>query len=349
MAASKFITPPPLSERISKEEEFFSKDFYLSYSGLNKLLFSPALFYNHYVLKQRDDSYDQNMVEGSLIHCLLLEKGSFDDKFLISPADTPSDSQRDILDALYLHYKELRREGDARENLDEFTGAILDYLEDRNLYQSMKPETRLTKMINDTTEAYWQYLKKAEGKTIIDQETYDFAKSVVEKITSNAIVMETMGFFGDEMNGISCTNEVELLMEPSASEYPFGFRGFIDNLVIDKENKTIRINDLKKTSKTVSSFPDTIEYFNYWAQAALYTVLIEDAFLSIPVYDGWTTEFRFIVVDSQMQIAPIKVSSKTMAQWKEKLTDALLEASYHFEKRNFELPYKFLTDKELVI
>ena len=81
----------------------------------------------------------------------------------------------------------------------------------------------------------------------------------------------------------------------------------------------------------------------------MYTVLIEDAFLSIPIYDGWTTEFRFIVVDSQMQIAPIKVSSKTMAQWKEKLTDALLEASYHFDKRNFELPYKFLTDKELVI
>ena len=239
--------------------------------------------------------------------------------------------------------------GDTRENLDEFTGAILDYLEDRNLYQSMKPETRLGKMISETTEAYWEYLKKAEGKIIIDQETYDFAEAVVEKITSNAVVMDTMGFFGDEMNGVSCMTEVELLMEASISEYPFGFRGFVDNLVIDKETKTIRINDLKKTSKTVSSFSDTIEYFNYWAQAALYTVLVEDAFLSLPAYDGWTTEFRFIVVDSQMQIAPIKVSHETMRQWKEKLTDALLEASYHFEKRNFELPYKFLTDKELVI
>ena len=71
MAASKFISPPPLSERISKEEEFFNKDFLMSYSGLNKLMYSPALFYSHYVLNQKDDSYDQNMVEGSLIHCLL--------------------------------------------------------------------------------------------------------------------------------------------------------------------------------------------------------------------------------------------------------------------------------------
>ena len=101
--------------------------------------------------------------------------------------------------------------------------------------------------------------------------------------------------------------------------------------------------------KTLSTFSDTIEYFNYWAQAALYTILIEDAFLSLPIYDGWSTEFRFIVIDSQMQIAPIKVSGKTMTQWKENLTDALLEASYHFNNRNFEAPYEFLTDKELVI
>jgi hypothetical protein len=347
MAASKFITPPPLSERISKEEEFFSKNFYLSYSGLNKLLYSPALFYSHYVLKQRDDSYDQNMVEGSLIHCLLLDKENFDDKFVLSPADTPSDSQRDILDSLYIHYKSL--EDDSREELHDFSRAILELLQDRNLYQSMKESTRIDKMINETTHAYWEYLKKAEGKLIIDQDTYDFAKSVVDKVTTNSVVMDTMGFFGDEMNGVSCTNEVELIMEPDASDYPFGFRGFVDNLVIDKENKVIRINDLKKTSKTLSSFQDSIEYFNYWAQAALYTILIEDAFLSLPIYDGWTTEFRFIVIDSQMQIAPIKVSGKTMTQWKEKLTDALLEASYHFDNRNFELPYKFLTDKELVI
>lgn len=351
MAVSKFIAPPTLSEKIEKEANFFDREFYMSYSGLNKLMYSPGLFYTHYVLKEKDDSYDQNMVEGSLIHCLLLDKHTFDDKFMLSPSNTPSDSQRDILDSLYAHYKVLKNDDalDGRESLEDFSPAILDLLEDRNLYQSMKEETRLTKMINEVTVEYWEYLKTAEGKLIISQETYDFAKNVVDKITSNPLVMECMGFFGDAMNGIKSENEVEFTVKPGEfeggrlSDFVFGFRAIMDNLVFDNKNKVIRINDLKKSSKTLSSFKDSIEYFNYWIQAALYVEIIQNK------YPEFKPEFRFIVIDSQMQIAPIKISDETMTQWKERLTNALLEANYHFINRNFELPYEFLVNKELTI
>ena len=351
MAASKFISPPPLSERISKEEEFFNKDFLMSYSGLNKLMYSPALFYSHYVLNQKDDSYDQNMVEGSLIHCLLLDKETFTDKFILSPLDTPSDAQRDILQSLYRHYKVLKEDDalDERKSLEDFGPAILDILQDRNLYQSMKEETRLGKMINEITSEYWEYLKKSEGKTIIDHETHEFAKAVVNKITSNATVMECMGFFGDAMNGIISKNENQFVISSDKTEgLNFGLRGFIDNLVYDPQKRIIRINDLKKTGKTISKFVDSIEYFNYWAQAAMYARLVRHVSQK-ELAEGWSTEFRFIVVDAQMQIAPIKVSAETMIQWEERLTTALNNASYHFDERNFELPYEFLKNKELVI
>jgi hypothetical protein len=39
-------------------DNFYKKDFYFSYSSINKLLFSPRMFYNHYVLKQKEDSTD---------------------------------------------------------------------------------------------------------------------------------------------------------------------------------------------------------------------------------------------------------------------------------------------------
>jgi hypothetical protein len=54
-------------------ERFYQKKFYFSYSGLNKLLYSPAMFYNHYVLNQREDSKDAHLVGGSVLHCLLFE------------------------------------------------------------------------------------------------------------------------------------------------------------------------------------------------------------------------------------------------------------------------------------
>ena len=37
-------------------ERFYSEKFYFSYSSINKLLFSPRVFYNHYILKQKEDS-----------------------------------------------------------------------------------------------------------------------------------------------------------------------------------------------------------------------------------------------------------------------------------------------------
>ena len=58
----KFVAQVTLSERIQKEQEFFDKDFLMSYSGLNKLVFSPASFYKHYVLGQKEDSIDKNMI-----------------------------------------------------------------------------------------------------------------------------------------------------------------------------------------------------------------------------------------------------------------------------------------------
>jgi len=36
-----------------KEEEFYNGDYSFSYTSLNKLLFSPQLFYKDYILKER--------------------------------------------------------------------------------------------------------------------------------------------------------------------------------------------------------------------------------------------------------------------------------------------------------
>ena len=44
------IERPKTKTPAELEQEFYSKPLYLSYSGLNKLLFSPKLYYKHYIL-----------------------------------------------------------------------------------------------------------------------------------------------------------------------------------------------------------------------------------------------------------------------------------------------------------
>ena len=342
-----FIAPMSITDRLQKEEEFFSKKFLMSYSGLNKLQYSPALFYQHYVLKQRDDSQDPNMVEGSLIHCLLLRPEDFDRQFIISVRDVPSDNPRKVLDTLFAHAEELKASGDTRTNLGEFGDAILDILKDMNLYQTLKTDgQRIEKIITSRHEEYWDFLSGKTGKTIINQETYDFCKSVVERITSNYNVMDKMGYFGDVFNGITKQNEIELFK--INEEHQFGLRGIIDNLVFDPLGKTVRVNDLKKTSKPLSSFTESVDYYNYWMQAAMYYILVED-YLTKGEYEGWKIEFRFIVVDPYMQIAPILISPDTMKAWVEKTKTKLNEANYHFVNRQFDLPYIYLTQRELTL
>lgn len=348
MALTKFTSDVAFAERMQKEEAFFSKPFLLSYSGLNKLLFSPALFYSHYVLGQRDDTEDKNMVEGKLIHCLLLKPESFDDEFVLSSVNVPSDNPKKLLQTLFAHYKELKSSGDAREDLHEFSNAIVDILVDMNLYQSLKTDAqRLDKIITEDHVAYWDYMKKAEGRTVIDHDTHAFATAVVDKIKSKPVVMDVMGFFGDSMNGVTKQNEIELAKFDE--EFLFGLRGFVDNLVFDNMNKEIRVNDLKKTSKDIGSFTDSIEYFRYWMQAAIYYMLVEHVYLSQPAYADYKISFRFVVVDPYMQIAPIRVSDETMQEWLVKTREKIAQANYHFENKSFELPYEFLINKEIVL
>ena len=61
-----------MNRNMEREEEFYAnKNFAFSYSSLNKLLFSPSLFYKDYILQDREIRTDKHLVEGKLVHCLV--------------------------------------------------------------------------------------------------------------------------------------------------------------------------------------------------------------------------------------------------------------------------------------
>ena len=263
--------------------------------------------------------------------------------------NVPSDNPKKVLERLYVHYSELKSMGDPRSMLEHFEHAILDILVDMNLYQSLKTDKqRIDKIITEDHKSYWEYMQKCEGKTNIDQGMYDNALAVVEIIKQSAHVMKVMGYTKDSItDNVEMKNEIELAAFPKG--LPFGLRGFIDNLVFDHTNKVIRVNDLKKTSKDLNSFEDSIEYYRYWMQASIYHTLVKNVYLRLPQYADYNFEFRFIVVDPYMQVAPIKISDTTLEIWNRDTNAKIEEAAYHFQTRNFDLPYQFLINNELEI
>jgi hypothetical protein len=326
------------------ESEFFSENnnYLLSYSALNKFLLSPKLFYNHYILKQKEDNETKYTVEGSLIHNILLDPDTVKDNFIFMPSDLPSDNIMKIINKVYNKYSELEEE-DKKENLSDYQEDILEILKEINLYQSIKEDTkRLEKVITVESIKYWDYLKKAKGKKIVDIETYEYCLKAAEEIKKNEHILEALGQKNKEEDDV-VENEYYASVD-KIMHYNFGMKGILDNIVIKYSKKKVIINDFKTTSKRIKDFKESVEYYNYGLQAAIYKKLIE-ALIPAIKEEGFEIEVAFIVYDAYQQVYRFLVSSETMEKWEAELTEKLEDFNYHFQNKNFDLPKEFLLNE----
>lgn len=313
------------------EEKFYENRFYFSYSGLNKLLYSPSIFYNHYVLNQREERLDAHLIEGKLLHCLLLDEGSFDSQFVLASGSLPTGSTKTVVDKIYRSAIEQKR---TDESLGSFEEEIIESLKEINLHQKLKTDAqRIEKILTDDAISYFQFLKNRAGKDIIDEETYNKMRESVNVIKSNSMAMYTL----EGIDAMSITSEVPLQVE--LHDRPFGLKGILDRIVVDSSGP--RIVDLKTTSKTISEFRDTVEYYNYWMQAAIYHRIACEEYRFNPK----SLRFTFLVIDKYQQVYAFDVSEITMLLWRERLEEKLNTAEFHYLNRYYALPHEFATNK----
>jgi hypothetical protein len=318
-------------------EKFYQKKFYFSYSGLNKLFYSPALFYSHYVLNQREDSTDPHLVGGRVLHCLLFEPDNYDDNFISLPGKLPTDSQRKIIDNIFRIHLSV---GNNSLLLGDYSTDILTQLLTANLYQSLKTDQqRLEKILTEENKEYFEFLKKSLDKTIVDQPTLDGCKVQVEILKSNKDVRALLQLDkSEEDTHIETYNELHIKVEHE--QLPFGFHGVLDNVVVDNEAKMLFINDLKTTGKSIQDFPEAVEYYKYWIQGVIYLILATDKFLKDkPDAASWKVQVTFIVIDKYNLVYPFQVSAETMSEWRRDFKNVIQIAQWHYENKRFDLPY----------
>ncbi len=315
-------------------DRFYRQKFYFSYSGINKLLFSPAMFYNHYVLNQREDSTDAHLVGGRVLHCLLFEPDKYDEYFISLPGKIPTDNQKKIIDNIFKYHLTV---GNNTLSLSDYSQDILTQLLTANLYQSLKTDQqRLDKILTAENTEYFEFLKLSLDKAIVDQPTLDGCKVAVEILKNNSNVRALLQLDKDvEDKTIEVYNE--LFVKADIDNLPFGFHGVLDNVVVDHNTKTIFINDLKTLGKSIQDFPDSVEYYRYWIQAVIYVLLAKEKF---SITDDWNIQVTFIVIDKYNQVYPYQVSSETLAKWTESFEDIVQKIKWHYENKRYDLPYE---------
>lgn len=344
-----------LNERLSKESEFYSSPFYFSYTSLNKLLYAPSIFYKEYVLGIKEVKTDAHLIEGKLIHYLMLDNGLFSDNYIVASGSLPSDNIKMVVDVVY----ELMNKSEDLP-LHHYSDVILTTLKQINLYQKFvddkKPdkdgiqktadEKRLEKVLVKEATEYFDFLKIKGNKDIIDQATLDKCSQAVEILKSNPKVRELLAL--DKIHdGFTLGIYNELEVDGPLEGFPFGIKGIIDNMVVDVENKTVIINDLKTSNKTLNEFEESVDYWKYWIQAAIYKKLAL-IFLHNVIDTSWQIKFNFIVIDKYNQVYPFPVSQSSLDEWSWELNELLLEAKWHYENHDYTLPRKFLSGEVLL-
>tara|TARA_R100000541_G_scaffold370_8_gene3153 strand:- start:2615 stop:3604 length:990 start_codon:yes stop_codon:yes gene_type:complete len=324
-------------KNIKKEEEFYAKkDFCFSYSSLNKLLFTPSLFYKDYILNDREVRTDKHLIEGKAIHCLLFEPEEFANKFNVVPGKLPSDNVRKVL-------KDMRSNTNTKKLDLVQPFCILDSLKTLNLYQSLKTDdSRVLKIKTVENEPYWDFLSKPDVD-VLDSDTYLKCKERVDILKENKDVMSLFDEQTTDFDLDPIETHSEKYLKANLVDCKFGLHGYIDYYKIDNDKKEVVICDLKTTGKTVSDFRETVDFYNYWLQAAIYMKLAYESLGDNK--DEYKIMFKFIVIDKYDQVYVFDVSDQSINDWADGLGGVINTAKFHYNSKNYSLPMDLLVNK----
>lgn len=321
-----------------QEKIFYDNKFYFSYSGLSKLLYDPKLFYSYYILNEREEKTEAHLIEGRVLHCLILQPEDFENQFAVMPNDIPTANTKNIIDNLY-------KVRDERTDVNDYADQILALLQMANLHQSLKTDQqRLDKILTPDAIAYWNYIVSSQGKTVIDSITYDRMVEAKDSMLRDERMKKMFSDVHASENGLIVFSEK--LLQYDLQRYKFGLKGIVDRIVIDPKNALIDVIDVKTSNKTHSEFIDTIEYYRYWLQATIYTLLVvryvsDNKIIPEEMINNIKVSFKFVVYDKLKNTCIFELSEQTLNEWYSRMEASLQVVDYHYSNNKYNAPKDF--------
>jgi hypothetical protein len=265
-------------------EEEYRKDPSYSYSTLAK--YDREGFNNLDKLFEKVET--PSLTFGSAVDSIITGgMQEFEERFIVSDfAELPPESIMKIVKALF---DDCEADG-LREIADS---VIIRYTEQMSYQLNWKPETR-AKVIKEKGLLYYSMLRAAEGRTVLDADTYsDVLKAVDALKTSPA----TSWYFEDN-NPFSDIIERFYQLKFKATIDGIRYRCMMDEVIVDHAAKKIYPVDLKTSYKPEWDFYKSFVEWRYHIQARLYSRLLKEAIKNDEYFkDFEVLPYRFIVVN----------------------------------------------------
>lgn len=267
-------------------EETYRADSALSYSTLAR--------YEREGFNNLDKLFDKintpSLTFGSAIDSIITGgQEEFDSRFIVADFPIIPDSIISIVKALFDLYCNVYTSLEAIPDNE-----IITIANSFNYQSNWKPETR-AKVIKEKGAVYYKLLYLSQGKTILDTNTYSEVQKAVTALRESGSTKE---YFAESnpFDNIERLYQLKFKYTFEGIEY----RGMMDLIIVDHNNKKIIPVDLKTSSKPEWDFYKSFIEWKYSIQAMLYWRLLqaninEDDYFK----DFKLCNYRFIVVNKK--------------------------------------------------
>jgi len=311
------------------EKQYYSLKGYVSSSSLKYLEEDPTKFkqFIEGELEQEETSY---LSFGRLVHLYLLERQAFLDQVRVLDYTTPkSPQQKQFFEDLKLmcSWK--------KSTLD--TCLIEAY---RNNYATKeKDDTVLSKAQNlaDTFTAYDKYLTLSETKHVITPKILDKLEAIQEGVRAHKKANELLISKPNVMDDIVHLAETPIIWDFGKTKC----KSLLDKVIVDRDNKTITIVDLKTTSN-LNAFKDSFNKYRYDRQLAFYRTAILHGHDRRFIEDrddinDYTIVCKIVAVDTiNHRVKVFNVSEETLLTATDEIKDLLERADWHIKENKWD-------------
>lgn len=272
-----------------------------SSSSLKEFCLDRKKYHRKYVIGETvEEGINKAATIGRIVETLLLEPEEFDSRFYLSVCSkAPTGLMLDFVNALSKH---------TAESTDKDTGTVTRTFEQiaQDAYVDsgfkIKFEAVLTKFIGSDAEIYYKEMREvqAKGLTVVTTEDIANADSTVTELKTNFVTKEVVNLVSSVRYTVMNQFQVEGYL---VDKHPF--KSMMDKIVIDHNEKTIQVYDLKCVWAVENFYEEYYLYRRSYIQAYLYFTAAENLAKQEEYYGYKALYPKFIVCDSTNYFNPL--------------------------------------------
>ena len=271
-----------------------------SSSSLKEFSLDRKKYYKKYILGEKSEEKDtQASIIGRVVETLLLEPEEFDNRFYMSACvSAPTGLMLSFVEALYKHTALATNEhGQVTRGFEEIA---------RDAYTEsgfkIKFDAVVSKFVGSDSEIFYNELRsvRSKGLTVITTDDVTNAENIVTELKTNSTTSQVVNLVNSRRYEIFNQMQIEGYKLDGME-----FKSMFDKLVVDHDEKTVQVYDLKCVWAVENFYEEYYLYRRAYIQAYLYWKASIAFKKENDILDYKVLYPQFIVCDSTNYMRPL--------------------------------------------